>query len=170
MRIFPLVPLQERKLSRPTDSVRGLVIKCVVRFFPQSAPHVQRPFYYRDVQLAIVISYSGHDDRVAALRLQTLASTSPELQVHVSPVSTRSRRGVPTGSDPRALEEARFVLANISDAVPPAIQQEPAVAQRLGETIVPTVVRGTWFRGQHSTKSAPFLTRSRQAVRDRERD
>jgi hypothetical protein len=77
--------------------------------------------------LRVFVSYSGHEDQVAALRLQTLAGTRPELQVYVPPVSTRNRRGAPTGADLKALNESRFVLA---------------VAQRAGKTIVPIVVRG----------------------------
>src|SRR5258708_22839322 len=92
--------------------------------------------------LRVFVSYSGHEDQVAALRLQTLASTRPELQVYVPPVSTRSRRGAPTLADLKALNESKFVLAIISGTVPPAMQQELAVAQRLGKTIVPIVLRG----------------------------
>jgi len=92
--------------------------------------------------LRVFVSYSGHEDQVAALRLQTLAGTRPELQVYVPPVSTRNRRGAPTGADLKALNDSRFVLAIISGVVPPAMQQELAVAQRAGKTIVPIVVRG----------------------------
>src|SRR5260370_12371136 len=74
--------------------------------------------------LRVFVSYSGHEDQVAALRLQTLASTRPELQVYVPPVSTRSRRGVPTLADLKALNESKFVLAIISGTVPPAMQEE----------------------------------------------
>jgi len=79
---------------------------------------------------------------VAALRLQTLAGARPELQVYVPPVSTRNRRGAPTGADLKALNDSRFVLAIISGVVPPAMQQELAIAQRGAKTIVPIVVRG----------------------------
>src|SRR5437763_14769932 len=92
--------------------------------------------------LSVFVSYSSPEDQTAALRLQTLASTRPELRVYVPPVSTRSRRGAPTGTDLHALNDSKYVLAIISGALPPAMRQELAVAQRLGKIIVPIVVRG----------------------------
>jgi hypothetical protein len=105
--------------------------------------------------LRVFVSYSHRDDQVLALRLQTLASTRPSLQVYVPPASTRGRVPSQPGSDSQELHQANLVLAIISRAVPLTMRQELDFAYQLGTTGCPDCFRPC--RGQRPPAGQPVF-------------
>ena len=98
------------------------------------------PIIGMTMALRVFVSYSHREDQVLALRLQTLASTRPGLQVYVPPASTRGRGPSQSGNDSKELHEANLVLAIISRAVPLTMRQELDLAYQLGTPVVPIVL------------------------------
>jgi hypothetical protein len=92
--------------------------------------------------LRIFISYSGRNDQVNALRLQTLATTRPGLRVYVPSAETRSARGTGSEHDFGELRQSDVILALVSGPVPPRMQVELQMAVQLNKPIIPIVLAG----------------------------
>jgi hypothetical protein len=90
--------------------------------------------------LRVYISYSNREDQVLALRLQTLASTRPGLNVYVPPASTRTH-GL-TESDVNELTRANLLIVIISSQIPPIQAKETEVAAARSIPFLPIVLQG----------------------------
>jgi hypothetical protein len=90
--------------------------------------------------LRVYISYSNREDQVLALRLQTLASTRPGLNVYVPPASTRTH-GL-AESDVNELAQANLLILVISGQIPPIQAEETQAAAARSIPFLPIVLQG----------------------------
>jgi hypothetical protein len=97
--------------------------------------------------LRVFVSYSGRNDQVNALRLQTLATTRAGLYVYVPPAETRSTKGSGHEHEFAELRQADVILALISGAIPPRMQREIQIAGQLNKPIIPIVLAGIAVTG-----------------------
>jgi hypothetical protein len=97
--------------------------------------------------LRVYVSYSGRNDQVNALRLQTLGTTRPGVHVYVPPADTRSTRGNGHEHDFVELRQSDIILALLSGPVPPRMQRELEIAVQLHKPIVPIALPGIALTG-----------------------
>jgi hypothetical protein len=96
--------------------------------------------------LRVFVSYATREDQILALRLQTLASTRPGLQVYVPPASTRSTS--PSAKlDSAGLKLSNLVLALITRPMPVMMQREMSFAAELQKPAIPIVLKGLAVNG-----------------------
>jgi hypothetical protein len=96
--------------------------------------------------LRVFVSYATREDQILALRLQTLASTRPGLQVYVPPASTRS--GSPSAKiDSAGLKLCDLVLALITRPMPLMMQREMSFAAELPRPAIPIILKGLAVNG-----------------------
>ena|SRR5258708_3326299 len=97
--------------------------------------------------LRVFVSYSGRNDQVNALRLQTLATTRPGLHVYVPPADSRSTKGLGHENEFAQLKQSDVMLLLVSGPVPPRMEREIQLAQQLKKPIVPIVLAGMTLTG-----------------------
>lgn len=132
-----MTPLSDRAASRVNSpSGAGIAAPAVVAI---QAIMVVMP-------LRVFGSYATREDQILALRLQTLASTRPGLQVYVPPASTRSA-SPSTKLDTPGLKVCDLVLALVTRPMPPMMQREMSCAAELGKPAIPIVLKGPPVNG-----------------------